>query len=136
MKDKKGEIKMEVMELAAMLGKAIKEMDTYKKFESAKAAFDANDELNSMLVEYSVQQSALQQAVVSEDRDEKVIEQIQARLEDLYNQIFANPTFVALNEAQEAVNALMNEVNDTITFNITGEQQCTHDCSTCSGCHH
>ena len=40
-------------------------------------------------------------------------------------------------EAQEAVNELMNAVNNTITFAITGEMpsNCTHDCSTCGGCH-
>ena len=36
------------------------------------------------------------------------------------------------------MNDLMNAVNSTITFNITGElpSDCTHNCSTCGGgCH-
>ena len=45
-------------------------------------------------------------------------------------------SFLAVNEAQDAVNELMNAVNETITYNITGEQACTHDCSTCGGCGH
>lgn len=126
---------MEIMELAAMLGKAIKEQGTYKKFADAKKAFDNNVEVNNKIVEYNVQQTALQEAAVSADRDEAVLEQIQARLDVLYKEIFEDPTFIALNEAQEELNALMNEVNETITFNITGEHACTHDCSTCGGCH-
>jgi cell fate (sporulation/competence/biofilm development) regulator YlbF (YheA/YmcA/DUF963 family) len=127
---------MEIMELAAQLGKAIKENEVYKKFTEAKEAFDNNGDVNSKIVEYGVQQSALQEAAVSEERDEAVIAKIQERMDALYSEIFADETFVALNEAQEAVNDLMNRVNETITFNITGEQTCTHDCSTCSGCHH
>ena len=128
-------MKMEIMELAAMLGKAIKEQGTYKKFADAKKAFDNNVEVNNKIVEYNVQQTALQEAAVSADRDEAVLEQIQKRLDTLYKEIFEDPTFIALNEAQEELNALMNEVNETITFNITGEHACTHDCSTCGGCH-
>ena len=126
---------MEIMELAAMLGKAIKEQGTYKKFADAKKAFDNNVEVNNKIVEYNVQQTALQEAAVSADRDEAVLDQIQKRLDTLYKEIFEDPTFIALNEAQEELNALMNEVNETITFNITGEHACTHDCSTCGGCH-
>ena len=42
-----------------------------------------------------------------------------------------------MNEAQAAVNNLMNAVNNTIMFAITGEMPagCTHDCSSCGGCH-
>ena len=29
----------------------------------------------------------------------------------------------------------MQEVNAEITYNITGQRPCSHDCSTCGGCH-
>ena len=36
----------------------------------------------------------------------------------------------------KAMNKLMTEVNAEIKFCITGEREdCTHDCSTCRGCH-
>ena len=124
-----------IMNLAAQLGKAIKEQNIYKKFSEAKKAFDANEKLNDKIVEYGVQQTAYQEAAVSPERDDADLEQIQGRLNALYEEIFADPDFVALNAAQEEVNNLMNMVNETITFNITGEQSCTHDCSTCGGCH-
>jgi cell fate (sporulation/competence/biofilm development) regulator YmcA (YheA/YmcA/DUF963 family) len=65
------------------------------------------------------------------------MESIQNRINELYDQIMAAPVYVELLEAQEAVNELMNAVNNTITFAITGEMpsNCTHDCSTCGGCH-
>jgi cell fate (sporulation/competence/biofilm development) regulator YlbF (YheA/YmcA/DUF963 family) len=126
---------MEVMELAAQLGKAIKEHDVYKKFLEAKAAYDANDEINRKIMEYGVQQQALANEAGKEDKDEALMEQLQNRMDTLYEEIVNDASFLAVNEAQDAVNELMNQVNQTITYNITGEQACTHDCSTCGGCH-
>ena len=66
-----------------------------------------------------------------------MIQLIQDRINELYEQITASPLYKELEEAQNAVNELMNAINNTITFAITGEMpsNCTHDCSTCGGCH-
>ena len=126
---------MEIMELAAQLGKAIRENEVYQNFLKAKEAYDHNDDLNRKIMEYGVQQRALQETATSPDRDDTVMDQIQKRIDALYDEICADESFAAVNAAQEAVNELMNNVNQTITFNITGETPCTHDCSTCGGCH-
>ena len=66
-----------------------------------------------------------------------LVENVQNRINELYKAIMMHPVFVALNEAQETVNSLMNAVNSTITMQITGEEPsgCTHNCATCGGCH-
>ena len=127
---------MEVMELAAQLGKAIKEHDVYKKYLEAKEAYDNNDAINSKIMEYGIQQQALANEAGKEDKDESLMEQLQKRMDTLYEEIINDESFLALNQAQDAVNELMNQVNQTITFNITGEQPCTHDCSSCGVCGH
>ena len=128
---------MGIFELAAELGKALKEDEKLVKLEEAKKAYEESKTLQKNLVEFEVQQKALQQEIAKEERDNIFIEVIQKRINDLYNLIIEDPAFVALNKAQEEVNELMNAVNTTITFNITGEMpsSCTHDCSTCGGCH-
>ena len=67
----------------------------------------------------------------------QLIESIQRRIDELYTLIAEHPLFVELNRAQEEVNELMNKVNQTIMTQITGEEPsgCTHNCSTCGGCH-
>lgn len=127
---------MEIMEIAATLGKAIKETEVYKKYLEAKEAYDNNDAINDKIMEYGIQQQALAIEAGKEDHDDAAMDQIQKRLDTLYAEILEDKTFIALNEAQDAVNELMNQVNQTITYNITGEQPCTHDCSTCGGCGH
>ena len=128
---------MGIFELAAELGKALKEDEKLVKLEEAKKAYEESKTLQRNMVEFEVQQKALQQEIAKEERDTVFIEVIQKRIDDLYNLIIEDPAFVALNQAQEEVNELMNAVNTTITFNITGEMpsSCTHDCSTCGGCH-
>ena len=88
-------------------------------------------------MEYEVQQKALENEMVKPEREMHLIDMIQKRIDTLYKEITENEVFVELNEAQAVVNELMNSVNNTIMFNITGElpSSCTHDCSSCSGCH-
>ena len=125
---------MEIFELAAELGKALKADERLIKLEEAKKAYEENKTLQRNIVEFDVQQKALQQEMVKPEKDTIFIEVIQKRIDELYKMIMEHPVFAELNEAQAEVNELMNAVNNTITFHITGETpSCTHDCSTCGG---
>ena len=128
---------MEIFELAAELGKALKADERLVKLEEAKKTYEENKTLQRNIVEFEVQQKALQQEMIKPEKDTIFIEVIQKRIDELYNLITEDADFVALNEAQAVVNELMNSVNTTITYNKTGEMpsSCTHDCSTCGGCH-
>ena len=125
---------MEIFELAAALGKALKEDEKLVRLEKAKNAYEADKELQKYMIEYEVQQKALQGEITKDERDTMFIDLIQKRIDELYKLIMEHPVFAELNEAQAEVNELMNAVNNTITFNITGETpSCTHNCSTCGG---
>ena len=128
---------MEIFELAAELGKALKNDERLVKLEAAKKAYENEPELQKCLVEYEVQQKAMQHEITKPERDTMFIDVIQKRIDELYKKIMEHPVFVQLNEAQAEVNELMNAVNSTITFHITGEKPsaCTGSCSSCSGCH-
>ena len=128
---------MGIFELAAELGKALKEDERLIKLDEAKKAYEADGELKKFMIEYEVQQKALQTEITREERDTMLIDAIQARIDELYKLIMEHPVFLQLNEVQAEVNELMNAVNSTITFHITGEKpSCTGSCSTCGGgCH-
>ena len=129
---------MTVFELAAELGKALKADDKLIRLENAKKGYEEDKDLQKMMVEYEVQQKALQGEITKPERDTMFIDIIQKRINELYNTIMSHPVFVELNNAQADVNELMNAVNNTITFEITGEvPSCTGSCSTCGGgCSH
>ena len=120
-----------IAELAAELGKAIKEDERVKALNEAKKVYDEDKDLMRYVIEYNVQQKAMaNEFEKGDDRDEVILKQIQNRIDELYDLIVSNEAFVAMNAAQEVVNNFMNEVNGIITLNITGEIPCTHDCST------
>jgi cell fate (sporulation/competence/biofilm development) regulator YlbF (YheA/YmcA/DUF963 family) len=94
-------------------------------------------QLQALVIEYEVQQAAMQkEASRGEDYDTHLIDMIQNRINELYEAITKHETYLALEKAQEEVNALMNKINGIITTHITGEEPgCTHNCATCGGCH-
>lgn len=125
------------MELAAELGKAIKADERITKMNEAREAYEKDEDLQKLMLEYNVQQTALAEEYKKETVDPAIIEAIEARLDAIVKEVTEKDVFVALNEANEAVNALMQEVNGEIEFNITGQRPCTHDCHSCgSDCGH
>ena len=128
---------MGIFELAAELGRTLKNDKRLIALEEARKAYESDERVNKLMMEYEVQQKALQNEAMKEQREEVLFQMIQDRIDVLYDEIVATDVYKKLEAAQKDVNDLMEMVNSTITFNITGEQPsaCTHDCSTCGGCH-
>ncbi len=128
---------MGIFELATELGRTLKEDPRLCRLEAAKEAYEADGSVRRLTTEYEAQQRAMQQEIAKPQRDDAAIARMQGRMDELYDAIVATPAYRELQAAQDAVNELMNMVNTTITYQITGQTAdgCTHDCSTCKGCH-
>ncbi|MBQ7398152.1 MAG: YlbF family regulator [Clostridia bacterium] len=128
---------MDIFEMAAALGDALKQDEKLVALEAARKNYMEDRQLQSLVIEYEVQQTALQkEAGRGEDYDTHLIDMIQNRINELYEAITKHETYLALEKAQEEVNDLMNKINGIITTHITGEEPgCTHNCATCGGCH-
>lgn len=125
-------------ELAIMLGKCLKDDPRLVRMNEARRAYESDETLATLMAEYNVQQKAMENVTTGGEFDPHMIQLIQDRINELYEQITESQLYKELEEAQNAVNELMNAINNTITFAITGEMpsSCTHDCSTCGGgCH-
>lgn len=128
---------MDIFEMAAALGDALKQDEKLVALEAARKNYMEDRKLQALVVEYEVQQTAMQkEASRGEDYDTHLIDMIQNRINELYEAITKNETYLALEKAQEEVNDLMNKINGIITTHITGQEPgCTHNCATCGGCH-
>jgi cell fate (sporulation/competence/biofilm development) regulator YlbF (YheA/YmcA/DUF963 family) len=127
-----------IIELAHRLGTEIAKSEEIKNLNETKNAFDSDSELQALMSEYEAHRILLGQEFSKEagEIDEKAIADIKARIEELTREISASPIYLAFANAQNNMNKLMADVNAEIKFCITGERDnCTHDCSTCSGCH-
>ena len=128
---------MGIFELAAELGKALKNDNRLIALDEARKTYESDETVKQLMTEYEVQQRAINLEAMKTERSEDLLKSIQERIDTIYEQIVATDVYKALEAAQNEVNDLMELVNTTITFNITGEMpsSCTHDCSSCGGCH-
>ena len=108
---------MTIEEIAAQLGKAIKEDDRIKELNAARDAYETSEELRTLMTEYDVNQKAIEFEATKPELDEDLLKKMQGRLDDLYDKIMEHPVFVRLNAAQNEVNAYMEAINNIITFN-------------------
>ena len=128
-----------IIELAQALGEEIAKSDEIAALEIAKENFQKDSELQDKMSRYETNRKLLADEFSkgTEEIDRELVDKLRAAIDELTAQITASPNYIAFSEAQRAMNALMAKVNGEIKFAITGERpsECTHDCSTCSGCH-
>ena len=109
-----------------------------KTYNAAKEAYDSDAELNKLINEYNVQATLLETEgrKPEEERDTQLIESISARLRECYDAISESKTLEAMRNAEAGISEIVSAINDAVRFTIEPEQaNCTHDCSTCGGCH-
>lgn len=125
------------MELAAKLGQEIKKDPRVVALQEAEKAYTEDRTLQTLMVEYNAQSTALTEEYKKPEKDAEFIKRIEARINEIYHEITENPVMLAYQAAQEVVNNFMNEVNAEISYQITGQRPCSHDCSSChSNCGH
>lgn len=119
------------------LRKALAESDELKAYNAAKEAYNNDAELTKLITEYNVQASLLETEgqKPEEERDNSVIESLSARLRELYDTISESKTLNLMREAESDLSAIVSEINNAVQHTIEPESACTHDCSTCGGCH-
>lgn len=128
-----------IIELAKLLGDEIAKSDEIQALEIAKDNFQKDSELQEKMSRYEAERKLLGEEFSKSEGeiDREVVAKLRAAIEELTREISSNENYIAFSEAQRAMNNLMASVNAEIKFAITGERpsECTHDCSTCSGCH-
>lgn len=132
---------MNYKEASKLLGETLSAEPAVISFNAAKAAFDTDPELTGMMAEYRTARTLLGEMYANPaptEEESRSADALNTRLTELTEAIRSNAIYRALEEAQEAVNSLMAEVNAEISryaFGETPSSGCTHDCSTCGGCH-
>lgn len=110
----------------------------YAAVNEAGKAYSENPEISTLLIEYQAQQTALTELYAKDERDDGIIDAIQGRLNEIYTAIIENPLYVAFKEASDEYEVYYKAIHEEMEFHLTGKRPnsgCTHDCSTCSGCH-
>ena len=132
---------LEFKKLCAQLQKE----DVIVYLEQAKKMNDMDQELQDLIGKFNLARFNLNiEMNKQEDSDENELRRLDEEISGLYEQIMANDSMMAYNEALNDVNRLKQYVDAVLTATINGgdpmvvqlpEEGCTGSCSSCSGCH-
>lgn len=127
----------EIIEKAKELGALLQSSEQIQKYNAAKAAYDQDEEVQKLAQEFNLHRMTMMSLSEAEDQDSDRIAEIEERIKAVYEKIMANEKMIAMQQTAKSVEELMAQVNGVISFYVTGEEptSCTHDCSTCGGCH-
>lgn len=117
----------------------------YLALNHARELNDNDEALQTLIGEFNLARMDLNNELVKgEDKDQDKITTLNAKVGTLYNDIMANESMAAYNEAKEEMESTMNYVNAIINTAVNGgepmtatepEGGCSGSCSSCSGCH-
>ncbi len=127
-----------IFEKARELGEAIIESAEYKELKAAELAQEQDENALTLLKEYSDVRSRLAAEIQKGDVSEERIAQIREELETAYEKMTTNDAITAYINAQRTFQAIIDQMNNIISFHITGKMPggCSGNCSSCGGdCH-
>ncbi len=127
----------EIIEKAKELGALLQNSEQVQKYNAAKATFEQDEETQKLVKEFNLHRMTMMTLGSGENADEARIAEVEERLKDVYGRIMESESMKAMQETGKAVEEMMGQVNGVLSFYVTGEepQSCTHDCSSCGGCH-
>lgn len=124
---------MDVLMKAKELGEAIANSEELHRLNKAEAALENDERGMALLEDYNLLQKELVRAV-NENKGEVRIDEIREMLMAKQNDQNTYPVTLEYLEAKNAFDGLMKNINDIITYAITGEACSPSKCSSCSGC--
>ncbi len=127
------------------LGKEIQADPRFKALQDAAAANDADEQLQQQMQELQLISLKYQQeATKGEDADEERIEKLQQDYQEVYNKVMAGENMMNYSAAASEMEQMAQYISGMIGLFFDGQDpetcelpdpSCTHDCSTCGGCH-
>lgn len=124
----------EIIEKTRELGELIQQSEEMKNVKNAEILQENDDKAQELLKEFNMQRMNLARdmqnnKISREEAMKKNNEAFDALLEK-------SETIKKYIDAKRDFDSLVNQVNQILNFYITGQDpNCTHDCSTCGGCH-
>ncbi len=125
-----------IIEKAKELGALLEQSEIVQNQRAAKKAFDTDAQLQDLIGAFNMAKLALMNESNKDKPDAEKTEQLRLQTTEAYEKVMEHPVMQQLNDAEIALEGLLNQVNGILQQSVTGEQPgCTHNCATCSGCH-
>lgn len=125
---------MDILDKTRELGEMLRNSEEMKAYKDAEAAQQADEATQEHMKEFNLNRLNLARDMQNGKMSrEDAIEANNKAFDELCEKA---PLIREYVDAKAKFDELVNKVNSIINFYITGQtEDCTHDCSTCSGCH-
>ncbi|MBR2100323.1 MAG: YlbF family regulator [Eubacterium sp.] len=127
------------------LGKEIQKDERFAALKAAAAVNDANEDLQKQMQELQLISLKYQQEMQKgEEASQERITELQGEYQSVYNDIMSTESMQKYSEAASEMEQMAQYISGMIGLFFDGQdpetcelppQDCTHDCSTCGGCH-
>ena len=131
-----------------MFKEAAAQMQREEAYQALMGTLKRNDEdeaLQSLIGDFNLARIDLNAELSkSEDKDQEKIAALNTKVGQLYNDIMANESMIAYNEAKAEVEQMVEYINAIINTAVNGgdpmtveqpQAGCSGSCSSCAGCH-
>ena len=128
---------MDILEMAKELGKTIADSELMAAVKAAEEKQNNDETAQSLIGEYNLKRVQLAQKVQKENPTKEEMESIRQELADEFDKLMQNDVIKSYIEARKALDTTLEQVNNIISFYVTGKTNngCSSDCSSCGGCH-
>lgn len=125
---------MTIQEKTRELGEMIQDSEEMKKVKETEIAQANDEEAQELLKEFNLNRMNLARDMqTGKISQEEAVRKNTKAFNDLVD---SSKTVKAYVEAKRDLDNLVTQINSILNFYITGEEPgCTHNCSSCGGCH-
>ena len=111
--------------------------EAYLALEGTRKKNDEDEALQQLIGDFNLARIDLNSELSkSADKDQDKVNELNVKVNQLYNDIMANESMAAYNEAKAELESVMNYVNaDPMTVEEPQQGGCSGSCASCSGCH-
>ena len=126
----------QIIEKTKELGQLLQDSDVVKNLAKARADYEQSKEIQDLMGEFNLHKMTIAAIGKQENPDEERLARHEEKLSEVYNKIMENELMTNYQQKSQAVETLMAQINNIISFYITGEEptSCTGSCATCGGC--
>lgn len=132
-----------ILELSREIGHLIQNEDCYKDYVAAKKANDSDEDLQKWIGEFNIIKLSLDSELSKEEKDEAKLKSINEDMRKIYSNIMANESMQKFQSAKMALDKLVAGVYNVVSGaagglnpdDLTLDDSCSGDCSSCGGCH-
>ncbi len=134
---------MNVIDKARELGQLIQADERYAAYCKAKDANDKDEELQQLIGEFQTKRVELNTEMSKDNRSAERLTALDDEIKSLYGTIMANKNMAVYNEAKNAMDHMLNQINMVITCSANGDDPmtcptepggCSGSCASCGGC--